>query len=39
MFTLCYYAEIMLPLKVYYADINFKSLLCCYYDDNLIMAT
>ena len=31
MFTLYYYAAIMLPLKVYYAAINFKSILCCYY--------
>ena len=27
MFTLCYYADIMLPLNVYYAAIN----LSCYY--------
>ena len=27
MFTLCYYASIMLPLNVYYAAINFA----CYY--------
>ena len=26
MFTLCYYAAIVLPLKVYYAAINFKSI-------------
>ena len=31
MFTLCYYADIMLPLNVYYAVINFKSILFCYY--------
>ena len=29
MFTLCYYADIMLPLNVYYAAIN----LSCYYAD------
>ena len=30
----CYnmlYAAIMLPLNVYYAAINVKSILCCYY--------
>ena len=27
MFTLCYYTAIMLPLNVYYADIN----VTCYY--------
>ena len=38
MFTLCYYASIMLPLNVYYSAINLscyyvaiKSLLCYYY--------
>ena len=31
MFTLCYYAAIMLPLNIYYAAINFKSILYCYY--------
>ena len=30
MFTLCYYAAIILPLKVYYAIIML--LLCCYYE-------
>ena len=27
----CYVAAVMLLFKVYYAIINFKSLLCCYY--------
>ena len=30
MFTSCYYAAIILPLKVYYDAINFPS--CCYYE-------
>ena len=38
MCILCYYAAIMLPLKMYYA-INFKNILCCYYDAILRIAT
>ena len=33
MFTLCYYAAIMLPLNVYYAAIN----LSCYYDAIMLL--
>ena len=32
MFTLCYYAAIMLPLNEYYATIN----LSCYYADIML---
>ena len=33
MFTLCYYAAIMLPLNVYYAAINFA----CYYSAVMLL--
>ena len=32
MFTLCYYADIIFPLKVYFTAINFK----CYYADIML---